>query len=168
MTPKLAENQIFTLRCDAIENAFDTFEKNGTGDMVFCHKFFLSDDKGITYPCQWCTDYGIQNFCKVGDMVKVQIKKFSPLHKTYTMVPNEVVNPETAASPKMEETYSQPYQRPTGESLKGNNNPNIAGTIYDRSMTLAIAYYKDNEVPFEKVETYADRIAEWFKLKLQQ
>lgn len=163
---KLSENQIFTLKCEEIENAFDTFEKNGTGEMVFCHKFILSDEEGNKYPCQWCTDYGIQNFCKVGDMVKVQIKKFT--RGIYTMVPNEVINPTDSAPVKMEENYTNPYHGPIGEPLKGNNNPNIAGTIYDRSMTLAIAYYKDNEVPFEKVETYADRIADWFKLKLQQ
>jgi hypothetical protein len=164
--PKLSENQVFTLLCDEIEEAFDTFTQNGSGHTMYCHKFILSDDQGEQYPTQWCTEYPTQDFCKAGDVVKVQIKKLT--RGIYTMVPQGVVKPENATPPKMEESYSVPYQGPIGDPIKTYNNPNIAGTIYDRSMTLAIAYYKDNEVPFENVEMYADKLVDWFKRKLQE
>lgn len=163
---KLALNQIFTLKVKEIIDAKDSYPKNGTGDTMYCHYFVLCDDEGEEYPAQTCNEFPKQSFCSVGDMVKVQIKSFT--RNIYTFAPIEVLAASGLEKPKMEETYAAPYQGPIGELVKTHNNPNIAGTILDRAMTLAIAYYKDNEVPFQKVTEYADMIAKWFREGMQQ
>lgn len=159
---KLASNQVFTLKVSSIENAAQQFPKNGTGETIYCHFYTLEDEFGEQYPCQMCNEYPAQQICEVGQLVKAQVKTFTK--NRYTLSALTVI--DIVGMQKELKRLSE-SDKPVGEPIKTLPNPNIAGTILDRSMAYAMQYYKDNEVPFEKVTDYADQMVAWFRLNLQ-
>jgi hypothetical protein len=162
MGQQLALNQVFTLKVVEIKQAAETFSKNGSGGTMYCHFYMLADDSGETFPSQMCTEYPTQNICNTGDMVKAQVKAFTK--GRYTIAQMEPIRTTAPEQVKMQEHYVPSPHTDIKQGIPVNQtaNPNIAGTINDRAMTLAISYYKDNEVPFEKVTDYADLIKAWF------
>lgn len=162
---RLTENQVFTLKVKELEPSFDSYNSNqGTGKM-FCHRFIMVDDTDVEFVCQWCNESPTVTEYKVGDILKIQTKKF--VKNIQNMVPLSKVEFVKPGPPEQRYEPINSNGVKSGEPVASYPNPQIAGTMIDRAMTNAVLYYKDNEVPFEHVTEMADQMLDWYKKQLK-
>lgn len=159
---RLSDNQVFTLKVKELHPNFDNYSSNSGSGQMYCHKFIMTDGEE-DFVCQWCNEFAQISEYRVGDILKIQIKSFKKnIHNMVPLSKTSVVRPEPPE--KTYEPISQPKEGPRqGDPIAAYPNPQIAGTMIDRAMTNAIAYYRDNEVPFQSVTKLADEILDWYK-----
>jgi hypothetical protein len=148
----LIAGQWFTLTVAAIEQNADSFNKS-SGGTSHCHYFTLKDEEGGEYDCQICNDFIEQNYCKVGDVVRVKVKIFAKGRHTLESITVAVAANSTGAQ--------QPAPASTGKSSPVSN-PNVAGKASSIALSLAVTYHQNRPAagtsePSDSIITMANK-----------
>jgi hypothetical protein len=132
--------QTYQFIVKSIQSNADNFEKrDGTGKS-YCHYFVMKSDDGFECDCQICDSNEMQNYCSIGDIVKIKIKQFS--RNRYTL--ESISIDKSFANPKQSTSANDSNPpAPTTPSL----NPQVAGKASSVALNAAISFYSNRALP---------------------
>lgn len=138
------------------------------GVLKYCHKFSLEDENGNEHICQICTDSSDDDRVGKAIFIVATIKTFT--RQVYTI---------ENVMPRIEEDKIKSVGSTTKQSIVPTipqPNPMISGTLADRALAHAIAYYgmpgisvpmNDDEDNVEGVLKTAQKFYDWLSAKRQ-
>ena len=129
------------------------FPSTRGGDLMYPHKFVLTDEDNIEYKCQVCDLNETHSYCQLFDEVQIKVKCFTKNIHTIEFI--------RVDAPK----HVDPI-KPKEPNKIYNGNPIIGSTAAALSLNAAVLFYQHREeTVVDNVLSKADEFFTWLTEK---